>query len=389
MLNIFLNSNISINQYWTQFEPAQRKWHELFAFLYGTVFVLGLSANLLVLFYLVKTRRFQNHSSYFIVNLVVADIFKVLINAPMNVASSLAGRWLFGQLGCDVYGVAGGLFGFLNIATMLCMSIERFLVVRDPLIVLKMKSKYVLGSIAFCWVYAAASIAPQLLSPNRFVLEGFLTSCSFDYISQDLTTRVYMLAMFAAGFLIPLCGIIIFGCSMIFMLRRNQSFKSYILADSQRSTEVSMFYVKKRFGHNRSLPNQFDFSDSYRSLGSLQADRGSTFSASNVSSRKMFDSFLKRELKVAKTVFMIVMTFCIAWTPYALVTLLAQFSENRYSYITPWTTAFPSLFAKTSSIFNPIVYSLTNTECRRFFKSLFLSCRFIPRRNNSHPNDLL
>nr|QVK45895.1 G protein-coupled receptor [Proales similis] len=358
-------------EYWKSFAPVGNRWFHLSAFLYGTVFVLGLSANLLVLFYLVKTRRFQNHSSYFIVNLVVADIFKVLINAPMNVASSLAGRWLFGQLGCDVYGVAGGLFGFLNIATMLCMSIERFLVVRDPLIVLKMKSKYVLGSIALCWVYAAASIAPQLLSPNRFVLEGFLTSCSFDYISQDLTTRVYMLAMFTTGFLIPFICILFFNISLFWRLRERNFIRNLYTRNIDKVPEISQ-YLSNIAQEPADIETSIEMEQLTRPVNAKRRliDRGESKDESirTVTSESLFENFLQREIKVAKSIAMVVVMFCFAWLPYALVALLAQFSSDRQLYVNPYTSAMPAIFAKFSSIYNPIVLTLSGKECRRFYR---------------------
>ena len=60
--------------------------------------------------------------------------------------------------------------------------------------------------------------------------------------------------------------------------------------------------------------------------------------------------------------------FCIAWFPYAIVTLLAQFGTNIQRYITPYTTAIPSLFAKLSSVYNPLIFILTNKKLKKFYK---------------------
>lgn len=80
---------------------------------------------------------------------------------------------------------------------------------------------------------------------------------------------------------------------------------------------------------------------------------------------------IKREIKVIKSVVLCVVLFCLSWAPYAIMVLLAQFGNNIEDYITPLSTSLPALFAKTSAIYNPIVYTLTNNGCRRFFLKIW------------------
>jgi hypothetical protein len=80
--------------------------------------------------------------------------------------------------------------------------------------------------------------------------------------------------------------------------------------------------------------------------------------------------FLNREMKVAKVILMKVFLFCLAWTPYVFVTLLAQFSTNIEYYITPYTTSIPAVFSKTSVIFNALIFTLTQKQCSKYFNQL-------------------
>ena len=69
----------------------------------------------------------------------------------------------------------------------------------------------------------------SLSTPNGFVLEGFLTHCSFDYISRDIYTRTYMLTLILIGFLLPLIVIIsiyILLWKKIFNLSKINNFKT-------------------------------------------------------------------------------------------------------------------------------------------------------------------
>lgn len=97
----------------------------------------------------------------------MADLFKVITNIPLCFVSSLYGEWIFGQIGikkllkwkkkwtlnfkiikgCDFYGAASGFFGFMSIATMTFMAIERFLIVKNPLNSLKITRVIIVGNI--------------------------------------------------------------------------------------------------------------------------------------------------------------------------------------------------------------------------------------------------
>jgi hypothetical protein len=68
---------------------------------------------------------------------------------------------------------------------------------------------------------------------------------------------------------------------------------------------------------------------------------------------------------------LIVLMYLVAWTPYAVVTLAAQLGSNINYYVNPYTTSLPALFAKASSVYNPIVYTINNKDFRRFFFSYF------------------
>jgi c-opsin len=57
--------------------------------------------------------------------------------------------------------------------------------------------------------------------------------------------------------------------------------------------------------------------------------------------------------------------FLVAWTPYSILALIETFRGKNYetnSSISPILTIIPSLFAKTSSVLNPIIYGFLNTQ---------------------------
>ena len=82
---------------------------------------------------------------------------------------------------------------------------------------------------------------------------------------------------------------------------------------------------------------------------------------------------LEREIRVAKMILVKIVLFCVAWKPYVVVILLTQFGTNIEEYITPKTTSLPSLFAKSSIIFNALVYTLSQKDCRTFYRKKIFS----------------
>ena len=60
-----------------------------------------------------------------------------------------------------------------------------------------------------------------------------------------------------------------------------------------------------------------------------------------------------------------------SWFPYACLAMFAQYGSYIEKYVTPATVSLPSLFAKASSVYNPILYTLNNKDCKKFLKKKF------------------
>jgi hypothetical protein len=225
-----------------------------------------------------------------------------------------------------------------------------------------------------------------------------MTSCTFDYFSRDLISRLRMTSLIMCGFLLPFTIIIVFsiltkmklterssnickdltGSSTAHsnshyqsLLRRNCGGGGGGGPQTSVGPQTSMNMVSK----SRMNASSATYSNSLRSGNSLHStdsgsDRRST--VNNVlSQRKDFSSIINRESRVLKTILVNVSMFSLAWIPYAIVVLLAQYSSNVEYFLNPYTTSLPGVFAKISSVYNPVLYTLSNRECRLYFKSWF------------------
>lgn len=80
----------------------------------------------------------------------------------------------------------------------------------------------------------------------------------------------------------------------------------------------------------------------------------------------LFDLSLMYKIYFALFFFQVAfMTICLwfmAWTPYLILSLLGMFSD-RY-WLTPMTSTWGAVFAKTGSAYNPIVYGISHPKYR-------------------------
>lgn len=168
--------------------------------------------------------------------------------------------------------------------------------------------------LAFVWLYSFAfALMPALnIGFSKYSPEGFLTTCSFDYLDDRVSARVFTFCFFIGAWLIPLT-IIVYCYSQIW-------------------SEVS-------------------------ATGKIQSNRKRQ----------------RVEHKLAIVVVNVIMLWFIAWTPYSIVALFGI--TGKKEYLTPWTSMIPALFCKASACINPYLYSMTHPQFKkevlRFFHSKF------------------
>ncbi|XP_042858828.1 lateral eye opsin-like [Penaeus japonicus] len=167
--------------------------------------------------------------------------------------------------------------------------------------------------VAGAWAYSAAWCSLPFLGWNQYVLEGFLTSCTFDYLSGDAWSRSYVVALFLAAYILPL-GVI--ACCYI-----------HIVISVNRHDEDIL-------NHERAQGEGVKYTNLQR-----------------------------REAQLARVVFTSVFFWALAWTPYAVVSMLGVFSWHNA--LTPLATMLPALFAKLSTVYNPFIYAVSHPRYRQ------------------------
>ncbi|KAG8302622.1 hypothetical protein J6590_028534 [Homalodisca vitripennis] len=252
-------------------------------------------------------------------NLAISDFF-LLAKMPIFIFNCFYFGPALGALGCESYGFIGGLTGTVSIMTLAAIALDRYYVIVYPLDPLRRTTRQrarVCVLLVWCYGGIFASLPLTGRGLSRYVPEGYLTSCSFDYLDQTFSNRIFILIFFIAAWVVPF-SIITFCYTRIY----REVISGSSGASSRRGQEL-----EKR----------------------------------------------KTEVRLAGVVIGVVGLWFVAWTPYAVVALLG-ITGNAH-LISPLSSMIPALFCKVASCIDPFVYAVTHPKFRREFQKFFFRGR--------------
>ncbi|XP_023944966.2 opsin, ultraviolet-sensitive-like [Bicyclus anynana] len=311
-----------INPHWLRFQPADPSVYYALGGLYIVLAVVGCFGNFAVVFMYFRCRTLRTPGNILVANLALSD-FLMLAKTPIFIFNSFNLGPALGKYACVLYGFIGGLSGTTSIATLSAIALDRYWAIVHPLEPLRALTAIRARLFAVgAWLYAGVfAMIPALdIGYGHYVPEGFLTSCSFDYLTNEIPPRYFIFIFFCAAWLTPLC-IISFCYTRILCIvagKRNITTKN----EEQR---LSSRHVKE------------------------QTKR-------------------KAEVKLAFLVIIVIALFFVSWTPYAVVALLGIFGKK--DLITPVTSMIPALFCKTAACINPFIYIISHPKFKKELQKL-------------------
>ncbi|CAM1312896.1 Uncharacterised protein r2_g2336 [Pycnogonum litorale] len=295
-----------VDPHWRQYEmPSSVSFYVLGA-LYSLLMIFGITGNSAMIWIYSTTKSLRRPSNYFVVNLAVSDLMMNL-KMPIFVVNSFYKGPALGTTGCLIFGFTGLLSGGLSIYSIAAMAFERSRCIYQGLC--RRRKKILLLQILFIWTLQLTLAILPLLGISRYVPEGFLTSCTIDYLSEDTTSTIFMWVLFSSVYVVPLI-IIVGSYALIFIVvvRQNQYFS--------RKMEHHI--------HDRARTGR---------------------------------TFVNTEMRLAYKLLGIIGLWLLSWTPYATVALLSMSKTYRH-LVTPLASMIPAVTAKLSSIVDPFIYAL-------------------------------
>ncbi|XP_051164846.1 rhodopsin-like isoform X2 [Leptopilina boulardi] len=274
--------------------------------LLATIGFFGFFLNLLVIVVIIKdARNLWTPVNVVLLNMVVGDFLVSILGNPLALTSALNGGWYWHHHICIWYAWLMSTLGLASIGNLTVMAIERWMLITRPMKAFSIRQA-ILWSL-FVWIYALSLSLPPVFGWGSYGPEAENISCSVSWETHNPETYIgsYIAYLFLFGLIIPVV----------------------VIGSSYGSIILTLRNVKRRIGSRR-----------------------------------------RQENKVTKMVALMIFAFMIAWTPYSIAALGAQYFDMKLS---PEAAMVPAILAKSSICYNPIIYAGLNKQFVLSMKTMF------------------
>ncbi|KAM3871873.1 rhodopsin-like [Diretmus argenteus] len=267
--------------------------------------LVGFPVNFLTLYVTLEHKKLRTPLNYILLNLAVADLFMVFGGFTTTIYSAMHGYFVLGRLGCNLEAVFATHGGEVGLWSLVVLAIERWIVVCKPIANFRFGENHAILGVAFTWVMASSCSVPPLLGWSRYIPEGMQVSCGVDYytLAPGFSNETFVPYMFMVHWIIPLTVI----C----------------------------------FCYGRLLCAVQDAAAAQQESESTQ----------------------RAQKEVSRMVVLMLISYLICWIPYASVAW--YIFTHQGSAFGPVFMTLPMFFAKSSAIYNPMIYVCMNSQFRQ------------------------
>lgn len=274
-----------------------------FAVVAAVICVTSVVLNSLICLVFLRHKKLLKAPDIFIVNVALSDLFYSVATLPLLFVANVYGGWIFGPQGCKATAFISTWSGLSSLMNLSLAGYERYVALAFLFKSQRTftRRKAARGSVAM-WLYALFWSVMPLCGWSGFELEGIGTSCSLRWKSHDKLDLSYHICLMLACYVLPV---------------------SIIIASYYKSC------CEIRKGAKRAK---------------------TTWGKKSPFTRKAFA--VERKMVVLFGVMTV--AFLVAWTPYAVVSLISMIAGP--DVISDIASSIPAYIAKSSACYNPIVY---------------------------------
>ncbi|XP_041986333.1 opsin-3-like [Aricia agestis] len=304
-----------VHDHWRAYPAVSKWWHYGLAFIYTILMFCSCLGNGIVIWIFSTSKSLRSPSNFFVINLAIFDTL-MMFEMPMLIVNSFYQTMLGYQLSCDIYAAFGAMSGIGGAMQNAIIAFDRYKTISSPLDG-RITNVQAMILIVFTWIWTLPfTFLPFFRVWGRFIPEGFLTTCSFDYLTEDTDTKVFVMCIFLWSYVTPMTFLCFFYSKLFNAVRAHER----MLREQAKKMNV-------------------------KSLASNKDDAGTSV-----------------EIRIAKVAFTIFFLFVCSWTPYAFVTMTGAFGDK--GILTPVATMVPAVAAKIVSCIDPWVYAINHPRYR-------------------------
>ncbi|XP_071753704.1 vertebrate ancient opsin [Centroberyx gerrardi] len=295
-----------------------RVGYSIISFLMFLNTVLSVFNNSLVITVLLKNPPLLHPMNAIIFSLAVSDLMIALCGSLIVTITNYQGSFFLGNGFCIFQGFAVNYFGLVSLCTLTLLAYERYNVVCKPKAGFKLSMRRCIVGLLFVWVFCLFWAVAPLLGWSSYGPEGVQTSCSLGWEERSWSNYSYLICYTVFCFIIPVAVII--------------------------------------YCYSKVLTSMNKLNRSVELLGGRPS--------------------LQENEHVIRMVLAMIIAFFVCWLPYTVLSVVVVVDPELY--IPPLLATMPMYFAKTSPVYNPIIYFLTNKQFRDATLEVLSCGRYIP-----------
>ncbi|XP_033327702.1 dopamine receptor, D1 isoform X2 [Megalopta genalis] len=315
----------------------------LVGFLFLVLIFLSVAGNILVCVAIYTDRGLRRIGNLFLASLAIADLFVGCLVMTFAGVNDLLGYWMFGPRFCDTWIAFDVMCSTASILNLCAISLDRYIHIKDPLRYGRWVTRRVaVAGIMIVWLLAALiSFVPISLGLHRAGEEEAIVyddgpeenpTCALDL------TPTYAVVSSSISFYVPCIVMLGIYCRLYCYAQKHV--KSIRAVTKLPDTSMAKSFRGKSTRNKPPKPP---------------------------TKTKPTSPYHVSDHKAAITVGVIMGVFLICWVPFFCVNIVAAYCKTCIS-----VRAFQVLtwLGYSNSAFNPIIYSIFNTEFREAFKRI-------------------
>uniref|UniRef100_A0AAY4CG97 G-protein coupled receptors family 1 profile domain-containing protein n=1 Tax=Denticeps clupeoides TaxID=299321 RepID=A0AAY4CG97_9TELE len=285
--------------------------------------IFSIFNNSLVIAVMLKNTQLLNAMNIILLSLAVSDLMIGVCGSAVVTITNYKGTFFLGDKFCVFQGFAVNYFGLVSLSTLTLLAYERYNVVCTPMAGFKMNVGRSCQGLLFVWLFCLFWSVMPLLGWSSYGPEGVQTSCSLGWTERSWSNYSYLIFYMVLCFVVPTAIIIYcYGKILIFMRKLNKSVEQQGGKQSVKDNDHAVRMVLAMIG-----------------------------------------------------------IYFLCWVPYAALSMVVVVDPQLY--IPPLVATMPMYFAKTSPVYNSIIYFLSNKQFRECSLEILSCGRYIPHGTSS------
>ena len=295
---------------------------------------LVICANILVLVIITTTRTGSNGNNYFTCNMSLAA-FLYPMGMPPIAVTRLTETWTFSRAACGMVGFTEMCGCIVMVWTMALISIERYRCTQKKR---PFRRTQVLVMSAALWVLSIACSVPLgifFTLKESVVNSEYVIVCTLAWPNNDITISfMFLIPALAVTFVLPLSLLTV----------------NYIRVMKTLNDSMEKFHKQNAAVQSQSPVN------------------------SRVLNWKIFRK--RKEMKMIRFLILLVVVFCVMWTPMALCFVMLVYDKASYKLVMSSEYFIAAeCFALCNSLVNPLIYAFINERYRNGVTKLIAKIR--------------